>query len=76
MSNFEDMVVLTYLPVFGETRAVKLPKENAEITLGADGAKKLRALNRALCESKSKKKKHLFFMDQKFHVLSRGKWQH
>lgn len=56
LSYLKDVVVLTGLPIFRETRAIKLPEETDEITLGAEGEKKLEALNNALTYSKSKNK--------------------
>lgn len=49
-------MVLTCLPVFGEVNTIKLPKDSMEITLDEADKKKLKALNKALSESKSSNK--------------------
>lgn len=54
--TLEDVIVLTGLPVFGESRAIRMPKDVNEFSLDTESDRKLELLNRALAESKYKGK--------------------
>lgn len=47
----EDVIILTDLPVFGESRAIKMFEDSDEIALGVEGEKRLGLLNKALTKS-------------------------
>lgn len=52
--TFEDVIVLTRLSVFGDSRAITMPEDVNEISIDAEGEKKLDLLSRALAKSKYK----------------------
>lgn len=54
--TLEDVVVLTGLPFFGETRTKILPEDTTEVILDEEGKRKLEALNKVLSDSKSSNK--------------------
>lgn len=54
--TLEDVIVLTSLPVLGESRPIKMSEDVNRVSLDAEGEKKLELLNRALIDSKYKGK--------------------
>lgn len=73
--TFEDVVALTCLLMFGEVKAIKIPRDYEEIVLEDTDKMKLEALNKSLSESKSSNKRTYASWVRHFDIWMEMAWK-